>query len=460
MQKNFNQQAGTAGGQASISLGPDGQATMGKSEGRLAGGSTITSTFVDVGGPGKDNVDGAWGKASFESDGRGGYTLTSASINGQAPMSLAQQNANILTEKASHALGTNQSWDKLVNQSQTNGLTSREEQTYVANLQNSASAKINKALNSGSSFKDSVGEDTQAALSAFAEASGGIKVLGIDATGGGKYAVTATGNNGKTVSFDVDQKTSEAVGSEITRSRSEAIQEAMGNAQGLQHATSLANKIGATEAASYMKDASNMSRTTETTGADATTAFVRWYANDRGFGGNPEGIEAAGKELNHWATNSGASGLQTLHAHEQRFLKSGDYTWGDGKAQAEAQVSATKAEVVGGMGSVQSQVMPAANEAGARTQNITHGDFSGHPTNRHPKLVGPEESANRVQDVMDKRLKEHQDAKLMGANGALVDNLTGINIPAGIKNIANGSTNKKVVTPEDTSEPSGGFSGP
>ena len=33
----------------------------------------------------------------------------------------------------------------------------------------------------------------------------------------------------------------------------------------------------------------------------------------------------------------------------------------------------------------------------------------------------------------DQRLHEHQDAKLMGPNGALVDNLTGFNIPAEIK---------------------------
>ena len=49
----------------------------------------------------------------------------------------------------------------------------------------------------------------------------------------------------------------------------------------------------------------------------------------------------------------------------------------------------------------------------------------------------------------------------MGPNGALFDNLTGVNIPAGIKDLANNLTdNKKVVAPEDTSEPEGGFSGP
>jgi len=49
-------------------------------------------------------------------------------------------------------------------------------------------------------------------------------------------------------------------------------------------------------------------------------------------------------------------------------------------------------------------------------------------------LIGPGEVTGHVNATADHRLHEHQDAKLMGPNGALVDNLTGFNIPAEIKN--------------------------
>ena len=58
---------------------------------------------------------------------------------------------------------------------------------------------------------------------------------------------------------------------------------------------------------------------------------------------------------------------------------------------------------------------------------ITPGDFSGNPGVHHPPLVRPGEITGHVNATADQRLKEHQDAKLMGPNGALVNNLTGVN---------------------------------
>jgi len=349
MQKNYNQQAGTENGQSQVTLGPDGQATMSKSEGRLSSGSTITGTTVGVDGAGKKNLDGAWGKAGFATDGHGGNKLTSANVNGMSPMALAQQNANILTEKASHSFGTNQGWDKLRSQVQTDSESSSVARSFGEKLSNSEAAGWDRAIHDKTGFTRNLSKDQQEQFSAFADASGGLKIAGIGATAGGRYNMTFTGQDGKSLSFAVDEDTARSFKKAETDIHEKAFTEATNSGQGLQYATSMANKIGATEAASYMKDASNMSRITETTGADATTAFVRWYANDRGFGDSPEGIDKAGETLNHMAT-SGSSGMASLQNHQQRFLKSGDYTWGDGKAQAEAQVSATRAEVGGGMG--------------------------------------------------------------------------------------------------------------
>jgi hypothetical protein len=229
--------------------------------------------------------------------------------------------------------------------------------------------------------------------------------------------VTATGRDGKSLSFAVDESTARSIKEAETDIREKAFTETFGSGQGLQYASSLANKVGATEAASYMNEASNMSRTTETTGADATTAFVRWYANDR-FGSNsPENIDKAGEALNHMATG-GAAGMAQLQDHQQRFLRSGNYTWSAGKAQAEAEISTAKAEVGGGMGSVQGQVMPAVKAASGKTENIGPEDFSGHPADQHNPLTSSRAEGQIVLDeaegMRDSRLGEANEGVLMG----------------------------------------------
>jgi hypothetical protein len=262
------------------------------------------------------------------------------------------------------------------------------------------------------------------------------------------------------VSFDVDQKTSEAIGNEITKARSEALQESMGSSQGLAFANNLAHNIGATKATSLMNDARDMQRSTETTGADLSTAFVGHYAIQRYGSDSPENVRKATDALNHMATG-GSTGVDQLNGHINSFLKNGDYSWGDGKAQVGAAIGAAGGQVGGQVSNIQGQVGPAIADSANRTSDISPGDFSGNPANNHAPLVGPGEVTGHVNATADQRLHEHQDAKLMGPNGALADNLTGVNIPAGVKDLANNLTdNKKVVAPEDTSEPGGGFSGP
>jgi len=209
--------------------------------------------------------------------------------------------------------------------------------------------------------------------------------------------------------------------------REKAFTETFGSGHGLQYATSMANKIGATEAASYMKDASNMSRTTETTGAEAATAFVRWYSNDRYGSDSVENIDKAGAALNHMAT-SGSAGMVQLQSHQQRFLRTGNYTWGDGKAQTEAEISATRSEVGDGTGYVQGQVMPASNAANGRTGNITPGDFGGHPADRHNPLTSSRVEGQAVLDeaegMRNSRLEEANQGILMGNRVAHTVNST------------------------------------
>jgi hypothetical protein len=170
-----------------------------------------------------------------------------------------------------------------------------------------------------------------------------------------------------------------------------------------------------------MKEASNMTRTTETTGADVTTAFVGWYANDRYGSSSPENIDKAGAALNHLATG-GAAGMNQLQNHQQRFLKSGNYTWGDGQVQANATINATRSEVGGGMANVQGQVAPGATVAGSRTDSINSGGFSGHPGDNHDPLVTPQEEGNVIltdaEDLRDSRNKDFEEFRMLPKTGS------------------------------------------
>ena len=396
MKHSFNQQAGTHGGQASVSLGLDGQATMMNAKSVMSSGSTAMEG-TGASGTGVLNIDGAWGKGSFTVDAFGGKTLTNANVNGMSPMALARQNASILTEKASHSFGTNQGWDKMRSQVQTDSESSSVARSFGEKLSNAETSGWDRVINDKSSFTRNLSKEQQEQLTAFADASGGISVVGNGAKIGGKYAMIVSGKDGSSLSFAVDESTAKSIKEAETDIRERAFTEATNSGQGLQYATSLTNKIGATKAALYMKDASNMSRTTETTGADAMTAFVRWYSNDRYGSSSPENIDKAGEALNHMAT-SGDAGMAQLQAHQQRFLRTGNYTWGDGKAQVESEVSATRGEVGGGMGSIQGQVTPGVNAAGARTGNIVPGDFHGHPADRHEPLQSPKVEGQKVLD--------------------------------------------------------------
>jgi conjugal transfer mating pair stabilization protein TraG len=415
MKQNFNQQAGTAAGQASVSLGPDGRATQGKTNAVMPSGSTMAGTTFGAGGAGVQNINGAWGKGSFASDGHGGTNLTSASINGMSPMALAEQNAHINTEKAAHALGTNESWDKMRSQLQTDGRTSAESRAYSDKLANVAGSEWGRVLNDKSSFANNLTQDQKKQLQAYGGGGAGVNI-GIKADGGGRYIMTATGDEGKILSFSVDESTANSIKESMSSVRERAVSETFGDSKGLQFATNLANKIGATKAASYMKEASDMTRTTETTGADATTSFVDWYAKDRYGSSSPENIDKAGAALNHMATG-GSAGMNQLQSHQQRFLDNGNYTWGDGKAQADATINATRGEVGGGMANVQGQIVPKATVAGQRTDNINPGGFSGHPGDNHDSLVAPQEEGNvtlrDAEDLRDSRNKDFEEFRML-----------------------------------------------
>ncbi|MCK9293487.1 MAG: conjugal transfer protein TraG N-terminal domain-containing protein [Desulfobulbaceae bacterium] len=426
MKQGFNQQAGTAAGQASVSLGPDGQATQGKTNTVMPSGSTLAGTTLGAGGAGVEILNGAWGKGSFNSDGHGGTNLTSAQINGMSPMALSEQNVHINTEKASHALGTNESWDKMRSQLQTDGHTSGESRAYGQKLSNSEASGWERALGDKSGFTHGLSKEQQESISGSAGASIGVKAFGTGFKGGTEYTMTGTGKDGTQLSFAIDESTAKKFTEAQSQIRERAIAETFGDSKGLQFATNLANKIGATEAASYLNEASKMTRTTETTGADATTAFVEWYANSRYGSSSPENIDKAGAALNHMATG-GAAGMNQLQDHQERFLNSGNYTWGDGKVRADATIDASRREVGEEMANVQGQVMPGANATSGRTEGIGPGDFRGHPAANHRSFDSPIEIGKKTGAAADamKNLHEDRTHKFDSGREIVVDPIIG-----------------------------------
>jgi hypothetical protein len=335
-------------------------------------------------------------------------------------MALAEQNAHINTEKAAHALGTNESWDKMWSQLQTDSHTSAESRAYSDKLANVAGSEWGKVLNDKSSFANNLTQDPKKQLQAYGGGGAGVNI-GIKADGGGRYIMTATGDEGKILSFSVDESTANSIKESMSSVRERAVSETFGDSKGLQFATNLASRIGATEAASYLKEASNMTRTTETTGVDATTAFVGWYASDRYGSDSSENIDKAGAALNHMATG-GSAGMNQLQSHQQRFLKSGNYTWGDGQAQVNDTINATRSEVCGGMANVQGQVGPGATVAGIRTDSINPGGFGGNPGDNHDPLVVPQEEGNvtlrNAEDLRDSHKKDFEEFRMLPKTGS------------------------------------------
>ena len=76
--------------------------------------------------------------------------------------------------------------------------------------------------------------------------------------------------------------------------------------------TKMAKQIGATEAYSYLNDAREMRSSTESYGADLTTALVRNYATERYGSESPENIRHAISDFNHFLTQQGSQGVDNM----------------------------------------------------------------------------------------------------------------------------------------------------
>ena len=114
--------------------------------------------------------------------------------------------------------------------------------------------------------------------------------------------------------------------------------------------------------------------------------------------------------------------MNQLQEHQKRFLNSGNYTWGNGKAQADATIDATRSKIGGGMGNVQGQIMSGVDTASGRTHGIGPGYFGGHPANNHESLVTPQEEGKptlkEADDLRDSRNKDFEEFRILPKTGS------------------------------------------
>jgi len=228
----------------------------------------------------------------------------------------------------------------------------------------------------------------------------------------------------------VDESTANAIKETENTIRERAFAQTFSDSMGMTYAANLAQRVGATEAANYMSDAREMTRATETTGVDATTQFVAWYASDRYGSNSEENIGKAINDLNHMAAGGGGHGVSPqLQQHLDRFMKSGDYTWGGTRAAVQGQIAETRRDVGEGMSNVQGAVMSGVSTVAGRTNDLDPGNFGGHPADTHEPLVGTKDEGQRTLDDAEALRDKHETKRGHGHTDVLVENLTGINIP-------------------------------
>jgi conjugal transfer mating pair stabilization protein TraG len=184
--------------------------------------------------------------------------------------------------------------------------------------------------------------------------------------GGGQIAVI--GQNDEKVSFSVSEDTARAFENTATQVRSESLQETLQDSRSLDYMTKLAKQIGATEAHSYLSDARDISGSTESYGADLTTALVRNYATERYGSESPENIRRTISDFNHFLTQQGSQGVNNMQDIVNGFVSGNGYGWGSTSNTVSNTLAATKGNIQDH--GFKHNVGMAASVAGSKTYSV------------------------------------------------------------------------------------------
>jgi conjugal transfer mating pair stabilization protein TraG len=269
---------------------------------------------------------------------------------------------------ASNSLGNSENWSITTQQLQKDSLSSSEARTFSNRLDNSVRSNWQRTFDDKSSFAHTMEEATRTQFQA-AVGGGFRKIIS------GNGQITVVGQDNEKVSFNVSEDTSKAFARDQARVHSEAIQQTFNDTQGLDYLTNMAKKIGATEAYSYLNDSRRINSSTESYGADLTTALIRNYATERYGSESPESIRRTISDFNHFLTQQGSQGVENMKDIISGFVSGKGYGWGNTSAEVNNTIN-SKSNLPHADKSNISMVERAATTASAKTSGISNGSFS------------------------------------------------------------------------------------
>ncbi|BCO09276.1 hypothetical protein GF1_16520 [Desulfolithobacter dissulfuricans] len=364
---------GTERGPVTVSTGPDGKTTM------IAGETPVSWNFVrsetlGADGSGKATEKGAAGSIEYAVDQNGNYTATSASVNGVNPINFATSLQKQRVQAAAHNLASNENYSNLLNQLSQDSLTSTEARSFQDQLKNVEQEKWSRAVEDGSAFSMIKNQSVRQALEGHLKAGGGWNFL-VKFDAGGKASITAQGESGEKVSFNVSEKEAQMFEQQQMRLRTEALSETLQDSKNLSYASNLAKNIGASDAQSYLEQAKTVETDSATYGANLMTAWVRNYAINRFGDDSPENMRRAVDHFNFLATRGGESGVEQLRKDIKGFA-SGYDAWGDTSGLVNETISSTKQQLEAEKVALQDQVNPVADIAADKAAAINDNTFT------------------------------------------------------------------------------------
>jgi conjugal transfer mating pair stabilization protein TraG len=303
----------------------------------------------------------AEGRAAYSVDSSGNLHTTHAAVNGLNPVTVGAMAQQQQIVAASNSLGRSQNWQLAMDAAKKASLSSSEAHGFTSRLDNATRENWKRAMSDKSSFVHSMDETTRAQFQATV-GSGFKKIL----SGNGQIAVV--GNNNEAVNFNVSEETARAFENTASQVRSESLQQTLQDSKSLDYMTKLAKQTGENEAYSYLRDARDMRSSTESYGADLTTALVRNYATERYGSESPENIRRTISDFNHFLTRQGGQGVNNMKDIVSGFVSGNGYGWGSTADTVNSTIASTRDQV-------QSQgfkqnVGIAASVAGSKTHDI------------------------------------------------------------------------------------------
>jgi conjugal transfer mating pair stabilization protein TraG len=409
--------AGTGSGPVEISTAPDGSTTRTKSETVNPDGST-TITTTGAGGNGVATDTLAEGRASYSVDSSGNHQTTHAAVNGLNPVTVGAMAQQQQIVAASNSLGRSQNWQLAMDTAKRASLASSEAHGFTSRLDNSMRENWQRAISDKSSFVNTMEENVRTQFQS--SVGGGFKRI---LSGGGQ--LTVVGQNNEKVSFNVSEETARAFDNTAAQVRSESLQQTLQDSKSLDYMTKLAKQTGATEAYSYLADARDMKSSTESYGADLTTALVRNYATERYGNESPENIRQTISDFNHFLTQQGSQGVDNMKDIITGFVSGNGYGWGNTAVTVNSTIANTREHVQ--EQNFKDNVAMTASVAGSKTFSVND------DTLLSPQSDSPMDSPNAgsvtdpAQEIRSRnRIEEAGNGGIHTTAGELAKDITGL----------------------------------